>query len=234
MSQYRNETARFVVRLPGLYRYEIPVFLAAYVEDGRPMLLCPEGSDEPIMATRWQVFQTLCRTRATSTVSGELRVDGAVVLPERYIGLWRTAAVAPVTPDELAASLAVTIRATLTAEREQVIASLSRVPKSTLASPDGLPDERPVRSMEEFDRRWERSLRTLTGAGDRFCATLDFRAKGAAADTYLFSELTLPSPYRRIVKVSLGLMPTQEHSVPLRAGPQPALPFPAEDAGHVV
>ncbi|UEC01674.1 hypothetical protein [Burkholderia vietnamiensis] len=111
-----NELARAVVELPlDATLYSSQHFIAIVWDDGPspgPSILGAEDTALPYFAP-YQLVSRLCGDRAMRAVDGALRVRQRTLAPETYLGLWRSAMQAPLTPQDLASRFGLKILVTL-------------------------------------------------------------------------------------------------------------------------
>lgn len=172
-----NELARAVIGLPlDATLYSSPHFVAIVWDDGptpRPSILGAEDTALPYFAS-YQLINRLCGDRAMRTVDGTLRVRQRTLTPEAYLGLWRAAMQAPLTPQELASRFSLKILVTLGAALAPARLA-SRVWTSS-----------PFESFLDFEAAYgSRFVLSPTASGaSGFELTLDLCAPQAARDAF--------------------------------------------------
>lgn len=112
-----NEIARVVIVLPNdTSFYSSPLFIAVAFDTSAqgvtPEIIGASRLTLPFLAG-YEIFSRLCGDRAMRTVDGDLCVNGDIITPERYLGLWRTAIGQPLTPDQLTDRYAYSVYAVL-------------------------------------------------------------------------------------------------------------------------
>lgn len=128
---------------------------------------------------KYRLIDLLCDDRARQAVDGTLRVQGRVVTPEAYLGLWRTALTDALTPEQLAARCGLRLLVTLGAALEPV-----RTAKSSWTSS-------PFATFETFEGLYGDRFTRAPMADGRpgFELTLDLRQPNAARDAFYAESL---------------------------------------------
>jgi len=105
-SQIVNELQAICIRLPPdvspTSSPDSPRYLCIARHADRPACVLGDGL---AYCAHYQLIESICGTRATLTVDGQLRVSGRRVTPEAYINRWREALAKPVPIDRASSSL---------------------------------------------------------------------------------------------------------------------------------
>jgi hypothetical protein len=151
----------------------------------------------------------LCASRAGHSVDGTLRVQGQIVTPEAYLGLWRAALADVISPSQLANRCGLRILVTLGAALETV-----RTAKSPWTSS-------PFETFAAFESAYGKRFTSTTMSDGRpgFELTLDLREPDAACHTFyahaLIDRSTEAASYVHTRLASSGLsseLPPSAHS----------------------
>ncbi len=180
-----NEFARAVVALPkDATLYSDTHFMAIAWDQPddasapRPTILGAGRGVLPYLPA-YRLINLLCGDRAMRTVDGTLRVCRRTVTPEAYLGLWRAALQAALSPEELADQLGLKILVTLGA----ALASARQASSCWTTSP--------FKSFSEFEEAYSSRFTlgpTARGASG-FRITLDLREATAARDAFYGRDL---------------------------------------------
>ena len=180
-----NEHARSAIALPvdTTFYSDTQFIPIAWDEPGdgsapRPDILFSKPGHLPYYP-KYQLIDLLCGDRARQAVDGTLRVQGQVVTPEAYLGLWRAALADSLTPVQLAARCGLRLFVSLGAALEAV-----RAAKSSWTSS-------PFPTFEAFEVLYgERFTHGPTADGrSGFELTLDLREPDAARDAFYAESL---------------------------------------------
>lgn len=128
---------------------------------------------------RYRLIDLLCGDRARQAVDGTLRVQGRMVTPEAYLGLWCAALAEALTPEQLAARCGLRLLVTLGAALEPV-----RTAKSSWTSS-------PFATFAAFESLYGYRFTQALMADGRpgFELTLDLRQPNAARDAFYAESL---------------------------------------------
>ena len=193
-----NEVGRIAVALPEdatLYndRRFIAVAFDAGAHGVTHDILGGSRSYLPFRAA-YEIFSDLCGDRAIRTVDGALLVDGKIILPERYLALWRTAIGQPVTPSLFADRYGVEIVAILGG----TLAALRGKRKSWSSSP--------FETFDDFEAAYRDRIKYLDD-GQRFRIEFDLRREYAARDAFYLESFMTSSGTDKMAASSLILKP---------------------------
>lgn len=101
-----NEIGRIVIHLPDdamFYRDRSYLPVVIDMADGEQLPKLLRSGDHGInYMAQYEIFSSLCSDRAQMAVDQRLLVAGMPVTPERYLGMWRTAIAASLTPADAA------------------------------------------------------------------------------------------------------------------------------------
>lgn len=180
-----NEHARAAIALPvDTTFYSDTQYIAIAWDipgDGsapRPDILFSEPNHLPFLP-KYRLIDLLCGDRARKAVDGTLRVQGRVVKPEAYLGLWRAALTEALTPSTLADHYGLRLLVTLGAALEPVHAAKSSWTSS------------PFTTFSEFEGLYgDRFTHAPTADGrPGLELTLDLRQPNAARDAFYAESL---------------------------------------------
>ena len=144
----------------------------------QPSILFPKFDGLPYFP-QYSLIGLLCGSRAKHAVDGTLRVQGQIVTPEAYLGLWRAALADAMSTAQLADRCGLRILVTLGAALEAV-----RTAKSPWTSS-------PFETFAAFESAYgDRFAATLMNDGrPGFELTLDLRESDAARHTFYAHSL---------------------------------------------
>ena len=201
-----NEVGRAAIVLPNdTSFYSTPLFIAVAFDAGThgvtPEILGASRSTLPFLAA-YEIFSRLCGDRAMRTVDGSLRVDGDVVTPERYLGLWRTGIGQASTPEQFAERHALCAYVELGGRFEGL-----RGQRASWSSS-------PFKTFDHFETAYRERIDYLDD-NERFRVEFDLRQTHAARDAfYLESFLSYASQLEEF-RPSIALKPFTPSHAPL-------------------
>lgn len=180
-----NEHARAAVALPeGTTFYnDCQYILINWDSNGDEPLMPPSilfsKPDLLPYYPKYRAIDLLCGSRARQAVDGTLRVQGAIVTPEAYLGLWRSALAEAMSPAQLADRCGLRILVTIGAALET-----ARMAKSGWSTS-------PFETFATFERAYgDRFTFAPMGDGSTgFEITLDLLEPDAARDAFYADSL---------------------------------------------
>lgn len=218
-----NEVGRIAVALPeDVTFYSDRRFIAvAFDADAHgvmPEILGGSRSYLPFRAA-YEIFSDLCGDRAIRTVDGELLVDGKIILPERYLALWRTAIGQPVTPSLFADRYGYEIVAILGG----TLANLHGKRKSWSSSP--------FETFDDFEAVYRDRIEYLDD-DQRFRIAFDLKQEHAARDAFYLESFIASSDADKRNASSVVLKPIDSPHLPsaMPYAPQSDLFVPITEA----
>jgi len=213
-----DELDRVVVKVgadvPLYWDHFVPiVFDRAEDGEARPSLLSKKAHHLAFV-TEAAVFSLLCDDRAQRCVDGLLRVNGQPILPERYLGLWRSAFSQPIPLGDLATRYSLRLFAMLSGP-------LDRLRGAQAPRPDS-----PFATFDDFESRY--AERMIVGTDHMFALKMDLTEPNAVRDMCFGEEFLLR--IRNEAQIVTGI----ELEVSARSVPVQCSMFSFQENTHVV